>query len=112
MSQSMEGNEWGAVDLSSMAGQTPEPTQPLATPDHSQTGPPLASSGTQTAGPGQVPSAAQPPGAPASPTAGTAPIGGEATSYVTAPLIVDVTEQTFEQQMALSATVQIGRAHV
>lgn len=94
----MEGNEWGAVDLSPMAGQAPEQTQPLVTPGQPQVSAPQGPNVHQA----PVAPGMEPPSIPAG-----FPQGGEATAYVNAPLIVEVTEESFEQQMALSTTVPV-----
>ncbi len=72
MTHSMEGNEWGAVDLS-----------PMAAEGATQEGPPSLS------------------GVPPMPAV------DDSSELIDAPLIVDVTEATFDQQMALSMAVPI-----
>lgn len=82
----MGGNEWGAVDLSGMAPPEAGQQEGLVSP---------------TAGAGHAPAAAFPQ-APAAPSA-----AGEASVLIDAPLVTDVTDTTFDQQMALSTSVPV-----
>lgn len=99
MSSSMEGNEWGAVDLSGMVSQPAQDgtgEEGLYTSVGYDQSPPQPVPGARS----QEPAAAYPPSASSSQDE-------QMVALIDAPLIIDLNEQTFEQAMALSATVPV-----